>query len=69
MVVENECKYCTAQGGYPDNSGDVIAESGYEDCYIDTSINHLVVVGDDKGSSKIFYCPMCGRKLDRDEGD
>lgn len=69
MVVENECNYCTTQDRYPDSSGDIIAESAYEDCYIDTSNNHLVVSGDDIGSSRIYYCPMCGRKLESDKGD
>ena len=61
------CQHCNGnnvRGGLK-HCGERIVESGYEECFIDTMNRNLVVVGADIGQTKISYCPMCGRELDR----
>lgn len=68
MVVDIiPCQYCNGtnvRGGL-EHCGETIVDSGYEDCFIDTMNRNLVVIGENIGQTKINYCPMCGRELDK----
>ena len=57
------CKYCTAQRviGSFEYASEIIVDGYKVDCFIDTSTNTLVVVGDDVAQTKINYCPVWSR--------
>ena len=65
MVVETQCEYCNAQERWPEQCGKTITDTGYEECFINTTDGELIVSGDCVSGTKINYCPMCGRNSNK----